>query len=144
MTRATFDTNVLASGFVGRYRPESTPGALVRAWRRGAFVLASSEVLLAELAATFQQPYFRRQLTDADSAAALDLLRREATIVSLTATVAGVATHPEDDLVLATAVSAGSDYLVTGDGPLLRRVSTYEGVRLLSPRAFLTLLEERS
>ena len=47
MTRATFDTNVLASGFVGRYRPDSTPGALLRAWRGGAALAGSSAGAMA-------------------------------------------------------------------------------------------------
>jgi predicted nucleic acid-binding protein len=50
-----------------------------------------------------------------------------------------VATHPEDDLVLATAVSAHADYLVTGDRKL-QRLGSYQGVRILSPREFLAVL----
>jgi predicted nucleic acid-binding protein len=55
-------------------------------------------------------------------------------------TVTGVATHPEDDLVLAAAVSAGADYLVTGDRKL-QALDTFEGVRILSPRQFLDMIE---
>lgn len=51
-----------------------------------------------------------------------------------------MATHPEDDLVLATAVSAQADYLITGDA-MLRKLRTYEGVSIVSPREFLDVLE---
>jgi predicted nucleic acid-binding protein len=51
-----------------------------------------------------------------------------------------VTTHPEDDLVLAVAASARVDYLVTGDKPL-QRLGAYQSVRVISPRAFLDLLE---
>jgi predicted nucleic acid-binding protein len=54
--------------------------------------------------------------------------------------VSGVAAHPEDDLVLATAVGANADYLVTGVKQLLE-TSFYEGTTILSPREFLTILE---
>lgn len=47
--------------------------------------------------------------------------------------------HPEDDLVLAAAVSARADYRVTGDSKLQLR-GRYQGVIILSPRAFLDLL----
>jgi predicted nucleic acid-binding protein len=47
-----------------------------------------------------------------------------------------VATHPEDDLVLATAISAKAEYLVSGDTKL-QRLGTYEGVKIVSPREFL-------
>jgi predicted nucleic acid-binding protein len=50
-----------------------------------------------------------------------------------------VTTHQEDDLILATAVSAKADYLVTGDSKL-QQVGTYQGVAILSPRRFLEIL----
>jgi predicted nucleic acid-binding protein len=50
--------------------------------------------------------------------------------------VQGVATQTADDLVLATAVSAGADYLVTRDGKLLQ-VGSYQGVNIASPTEFL-------
>jgi predicted nucleic acid-binding protein len=68
------------------------------------------------------------------------LLREEATVVVPTVEVVRVATHPEDDLVPASAVSAGVDYLMTGDRQW-QRLGSYEGVRILSPREFLKLLE---
>jgi hypothetical protein len=57
----------------------------------------------------------------------------------ITVSVAGTATHPEDDLILATALSVGVDYLVTGDSKL-QRLRSYQGVTILSPRAFLEAL----
>jgi predicted nucleic acid-binding protein len=53
--------------------------------------------------------------------------------------VQGVATHPEDDVMLATAISGGVDNLVTGDRRL-REVGSIEGIAILSPREFLDLL----
>jgi predicted nucleic acid-binding protein len=53
--------------------------------------------------------------------------------------VQGVASHPEDDLILATAVSAQADYLVTGDRQLLA-LGEYQGAQIVTPRAFATIL----
>ena len=47
----------------------------------------------------------------------------------------------EDDLVLAAALSAGANYLVTGD-TRLQRLRTYEGIRIVSPREFVEVLRE--
>jgi predicted nucleic acid-binding protein len=69
----------------------------------------------------------------------MDMLATDATLVALTVTVTGVASHPEDDLVLATAVSGGAGYLVTGDRQLLR-LANYEGIIILTPRDFLATL----
>lgn len=67
------------------------------------------------------------------------MLRSEAIVTPLTLTVTGVATHPEDDLILATAVAGGASFLVTGDRKL-RAVETFRDVAILSPREFLTRL----
>ena len=141
MSRALVDTNVLASGFTYQ---GSIPDQLLRAWLAGCYELAISEEILTELERTLHKPYFFTRLGVEQIQANLALLRRRASVVSLTAQVRGVATHPEDDLVLAATVSAHSDYLVTGDGPFRRRVPTYQGVSLISPRDFLELLELES
>ena len=133
------DTNVLASGFV-RTNPQSPPVQLVDAWRAQLFILLVSEHILAELARTFEEPYFSTRLTSTQRTADISLISDEATITPITAQVHGVATHFEDDLVLATAVSAKANYLVTGDTKL-QQLGTYEGVTILSPRAFLDMLQ---
>jgi putative PIN family toxin of toxin-antitoxin system len=137
--RATVDTNVLASGLLGLTRDISVPGELLRRWHAGRFQIATSAVLLDELVRTLANPYFASRIAQADIAATLSLLRQS--MVSLTHSVYGIATHPEDDLVLATALSAGSRYFVTGDRKFLDRVPQYEGVRILSPCDFLSLLD---
>ena len=70
-------------------------------------------------------------------------LRADALLQSLTTHVAGEATHAQDDQILATALSAQAPYLVTGDKPLLVR-GHYQWTRLLSPREFLSVLENEA
>lgn len=142
MTTAVADANVLASGFV-RVNLNAAPVLLLDAWQRRLFTLATSEHILTELVHTFEDPYFQRRMTPEQMAGDLALLRRQALLTPITVEVRGIATHPEDDLVLATAVSAPADYLITGDGPLNRRVPEFRGVRLISPRDFLALLQRR-
>lgn len=71
------------------------------------------------------------------------LLEQEAVLTPITRQVQGVATHPEDDLILAAAVSARADYLVTGDDQL-QKLGGFEGVKIVSPREFLRLLDDES
>jgi uncharacterized protein len=136
--RAVLDTNVLASAFV---RPEPAPGQLLQARNDGRFLLPISEHILAELADTFEEPYFASRLPPAQRAENLALLRQKAALILPTALVHGVATHPEDDVVLATAVAAQAEYPVIGDGRFRRRVPAHHGVQLVSPREFLELLQ---
>jgi uncharacterized protein len=53
-----------------------------------------------------------------------------------------IAEDPDDDRVLECAVSAGSDYLVTGDKDLLR-LKQYDAIKIVSVAAFLDLLQRR-
>lgn len=141
MIEAVLDANVFASGVLGYRRPESTPGEIVRRWRTRAFTLITSEHLIAEIERTLADPFFASRIPAPESAAAVEALKRDAHLTALTVTVAGVATHPEDDLVLAAAVSAAAEYLVTGDKQL-QRLGVYHGVTIVSPRDFLTRLQQ--
>ena len=137
---AVLDTNVLASGTVTAI---TTPGQILDYWHLGRFNLVISEHIIDELKQTFNKPYFQKRVSSASVANFIDLLQNEALIIPITVKVQGVATHFEDDLVIATAVSAKADYLVTGDGPLIRKVGrTYQGVNLVTPNDFLQILQQ--
>jgi len=139
VTEVTLDANALTAGAVGFRILQSTPDELVRRWRAGAFDLILSDHLLAETERTLQKTYFRSRLRQAEIAQFIAMLANDTTIVPLTVTVQGVASHPEDDLVLATALSGNADYLVTGDRQLLR-LGSYAGVIIVTPRDFLAML----
>jgi putative PIN family toxin of toxin-antitoxin system len=139
--RAVLDANVLASGFVSMQNPESTPGQIVRLWRAGKFELVVSVHLRAEVVRILQQPYFRRRLSPAQSSRAAALLRYSATQVGITEEVHDNATHHEDDLILATAVSAKVAYLVSGDEKL-QKLRMYEEVAIVGPREFLQIVTQ--
>ncbi|MDQ2654250.1 MAG: putative toxin-antitoxin system toxin component, PIN family [Chloroflexota bacterium] len=140
MISAVFDTNVLASGLVGETRPESTPGELLRRWRARRFTLVVSEPILAELERTLTNPYFSNRFPPAAIAEIITRISTEAHVQRVTVSLPGVATHPEDDAILATALSGGIAWLVTGDRQLQQR-GVYSGTRLLSPRQFLEFLD---
>lgn len=136
MIRALLDANVLVSGFPA---PGRTTSALIDRWRAGQFQLISSQHILAEVERAWIKPYWQARFGPELVERALALLRQEAVVTPLTVMVSGVASHPEDDLELAAAVSAQVDYLVTGDR-MLQRLGSYQGVSIRSPRAFLDLL----
>jgi putative PIN family toxin of toxin-antitoxin system len=140
---AVLDTNVLASAILGLPRPTSTPGELLRRWYGGAFTLIVSEHILSELGRTLSDRYFTSRLEPDQVTAAFEDLRVDAVMQPIRISVQGVATQPKDDLILAAALSAGADYLVTRDKPL-QALGHYQTVRLLSPRQFLDLLESEA
>ena len=140
MIRAVLDTNVLASGFVEFATAERAPARLLRLWREQHFALVVSAEILTELLNTLADPYFRRQLTLEQIHAAQLLLQEEAIWTPLTVRVSGVATHAADDQIVAAAVSAQAEYLVIGDKKL-QQLGACRGVRVVSPRTFLDLLQ---
>ena len=140
MIRATLDTNVLASGVVTS--AQTVNGQVIQAWRENKYTLVLSEAILTEFSRTLLQPYFSARLTAAQIEATLNLFRTEATIVSPIVTVKGVATHPEDDPIIATALSGKAHYLVTRDEKLQKKVQEYKGVSIISPPVFLHRLRE--
>ena len=140
MTRAVIDTNVLLSGVLGYARPTSTPGEILRRWRQDAFTLILSPALLLELEDTLARPYFVEQLTAEQRRRALASFGAYAELVDLTVDVRGAAPDPDDDHVLAAAVSSQAEYLVTGDRGLVG-LGSYEDIAIITPRAFLDLLE---
>ena len=57
-------------------------------------------------------------------------------------TLKAVPLDPKDDMIVATAVAARADYLVTGDRRHLIVLGDYDGIRILDPRAFLSELKD--
>lgn len=103
------------------------------------FELLVSGHILREVLNTLVKPYFVEHVDIEVSREMLEALAEHATHVRITHAVSGVASHPDDDHVLEAALSAGADYLVTGDGPF-QRVKLYGGVAIESPRTFLEIL----
>jgi putative PIN family toxin of toxin-antitoxin system len=138
MTRVVLDANVLVSGFPDS---ASVPGILIEFWLVRRFNLVISEHILDGISRAWNKDYFRFRFKEEQAATALELHRDRAMMVVPADTVRNVADDEEDDLVLATAIAGSADYLVTGDKGLLR-IGSFEGVTILDPRAFLTILSE--
>lgn len=81
----------------------------------------------------------RYAYTTADVRAFIDELRHLAELVEPLPEVRGVVRDPDDDHVVATALAAGADAIVTGDADLLD-LGTHAGMAILTPRAFLERL----
>lgn len=143
MIRAVLDANTIASG-MARFRTGTTaPAAILRAWVTGEFELLLSEHILDEVLRTLAKPYFLARVGHDVFEEMLDAFLSRATPVQVTQSVSGVASHPEDDLVLAAVASAGADYLVTGDRQL-QRLDAFWGGRIVSPAEFRAILDGAS
>src|SRR4051795_5436808 len=139
MPRAVLDSSVLVSAFL-------TPhGSVVRLLHEPAgsqYQLCLSEYILTETAETLlSKPQLRNYAyTDTDVRDFIRWLLTYAEMIADLPTLHAVPDDPKDDPIIATAVAAKADYLVTGDRAHLLPIGQYEDIRIVSPREFLDIL----
>lgn len=139
--RILLDTNVLAIGIAEYEMGSSRPSAEIwRRWQTKQFDLLVSAHLLQELVQTLGKAWFQDRLSPSRTNGIVAELRFQATSVDITHDVRGVASHWQDDLVLAAAVSGKADFLVTRDKEF-RQVDEYAGVKIRTPAEFLVELD---
>lgn len=126
-----FDTNVIVAALLSNGLCHECFRRVVRGR-----LLASSPALLQELESTLR----RKFAVTVAAEAFLGALRDRVRLVDPIPLPARVCRDRDDDLVLATAMAAGAELIVTGDQDLLV-LGTYEGVRLVTPREFLEWLD---
>lgn len=139
MIRVVFDANVLVAGTPAT---SGTLAALIDQWRAREFQVVISEHIIDGVSRGWAKPYWLNHISPSQVDRGLRLIRRKAEWTAITVNVEGPATHPEDDLVLATAVSGNAEFLVTSDIPF-RGVGSYRGIVILTPREFLNLPERK-
>lgn len=138
--RVVADANVVVSGAIA---PLGAPAAVLRGWRAEVFELVVSDDILKEYERVLRYPRIRRRhgLDDDEIAALIDGFRRFATVVEVTERLRIVADDPADDRYLECARAASAAFIVSGDRHLLD-LREHAGIRVLSPRAFLALLDD--
>ena len=139
MIAAVLDANIIVSATVSTV---GIPFRVLQAAKAGQYRWITSTPIIAEVMRALQRPRVQRRytITSDDLQVVSELLAKRAIATPLTVQVYGVATHPEDDEILATAVSAQADYLVTGDRQLLA-LGSFHGTEIISPRRFLAILQ---
>jgi hypothetical protein len=139
LLRVLLDRNVLISAAL---RPIGPPGQIVRALlHRQSFQLVLSHAIVAEVERALGRPKIRKALREPDEARLwLVDLAAIADLVEDTGKVAGECRDPADDMVLSAAIEGRVEVVVTGDDDLLT-LKEHEGIAIVSPRAFLGLLD---
>lgn len=136
--RAVIDTNVLLSGLLWRGAPHS----LIEHVQAGALTMVSSPALLAELAAVISRAKFDEILVRSNTSRERTLaeMRQIAEVIMPPPLPQPVCRDPDDDHVLACALAAKADLIVTGDADLLN-LREYQGIRIIAATEALRLIE---
>ncbi len=136
--RVTVDNNVVISAFLWG----GNPRRVLNAARSGTIGIFTSAELLAELYDVLSRRQFEKPLIAANSSAdtILDQYRALAHKVLAKDIEPFILRDPDDDSVLACAISSNSDFIVTGDKDLLD-IMEYRGIPVLTPKDFLDVME---
>lgn len=134
--RVVLDPNVLVSAAIS---PAGPPRQILTAWTNERFDLIVSPAVLDELADVLARPKLERFITTAIAVAFIAGLATDAIIVADPPDPPSVSPDPDDDYLIALALAAGADYLVSGDRHLLEL--TEPDPPILTPRQFLDLFD---
>ena len=136
--RVVLDTNVIVSAL---YRG-GKPGIILALAHHGEIQLVISPFLLNELNRTLQKERFR--LTPRLIREYLRYVTRSVITVSPRFTFSEFqGQHAPDNRVLECAVAGGAQFIITGDQAILH-LRSYQGIRILTPAAFLQTLQRRT
>lgn len=134
--RVVLDPNIAISALI---TPNGTTGQVVRAGLSGRYRTIVCPGLLEELDDVLRRPKLRRWFTTDDAAEFLADLIGLAETYPDTSDPPPICRDPDDDYLLALAVQAHADLLVSGDHDLLSL--GWPPVEIISPRAFLDRLD---
>lgn len=138
MIRVVVDANVFVSALLN---PQGAPAQVFDAWRTEQFQLVVSGAILEEIGRVLRYPRIARyhRWSEERLRLFLDDLSHLAMHTPGEITLAVVQDDPPDNRYLECAVEGEAAYIVSGDR-LLLDLREYQGVRILSPRAFLEVL----
>ena len=132
--KAVLDTNVLLAALL----TEGVCAKLLTRARKRQFNLLTCPFILHEFERILTKKF---SATKQEKENALALITEAAQeIVKPSDIPIGACRDKDDDNVLACAVEAGADYLVTGDKDLLH-LKVFKGIRIIPPREFELLFD---
>lgn len=136
--RVVIDTNVLLSGLLWR----GAPHALIEHAQAGTLAMVSSPALLAELAEVISRAKFDDILARSSTSRehCLAEMRQMVDVIVPPPLPQPVCRDPDDDHVLACALAAQADLIVSGDADLLD-LREYQSIRIVDAAEALRLIE---
>lgn len=130
--RVVLDTNVVVSGILSR---EGNPARVLDLWKKSAFTLVISQPLYEEIISILTKLKPKYKIPAVAIKGVAELLRDRSFWVEIKHTPE-LTRDPKDDMVVATAVTAKSDFLVTGDDDILALGRSYKKVKIRKPAEF--------
>jgi uncharacterized protein len=127
-----FDTNV----FIAALITEGLCSRLLRRARAGEFALVACPVILEEIQRALRQKF--KLTRDEITWATAPIVEAISRMLEPETSITGICRDADDENILACAVAARAEYLVTGDADLLT-IGSFREVTIVSPRDFEAL-----
>ena len=133
--KAVFDTNVLIAAFLTE---GLCSGLLIRA-RKHAFNLVLCDDIIREFEDILTKK-FKLPSTDISEISAI-VSEAASEILHKLDPIPNICRDPNDDMIIACAIDAAADYIVTGDEDLLI-LNRYKDIVIMNPRNFEALFAD--
>lgn len=141
--RVVLDANVLVSALL---RFQNAPSAeIYAAIRANQLIFVTSKAILAEVQDVLSRDRLaiKYQLSPQKQLAMVAEIQAVAYVVKIKMAISAVAADPDDNKVLACAMKGKAAYIVTGD-PHLLDLHVFYQIKIVTPRAFLAVLNAKS
>jgi len=133
--KAVFDTNVLIAAFLTE---GLCSGLLIRV-RKQAFNLVLCDDIIREFEGILMKKF---KLTSIDISEISTIVSEAASeILHKLGPIPNICRDPNDDMIIACAIDAAADYIVTGDEDLLI-LKRYKDIVIINPRNFESLFAD--
>jgi len=133
--KAVFDTNVLIAALLTE---GLCSGLLIRA-RKHNFDLVLCDNIIRKFKGILTKK-FKVSSSDISEITSI-IIEASSEILHKTASAPRICRDPNDDMIIACALDADADYIVTGDEDLLI-LKRYKNILIINPRHFETLFAE--
>ena len=131
--KVVFDTNILVSALLFK----GGLAALVDLWKKGRLIPVLSRETFQEFKAVLEYPKFSLMRQEIKVIIAEEVLPYFE-VIEIADTVKGICRDADDDKFIACGVSAGADFIVSGDKDLLD-MGRYKSVRIISALVLLQM-----
>ncbi len=138
--RNVLDANVIISGLINAH---GLPGKILEALRNREFILVSSQPINEEVLEVMDRPHLRDKYDLAEHLFDIAFILWKNADVVANLPVLKVSKDPDDNKFLSTALGGLAHYLVTGDIKGLLDLQEYNGIGIVTPKQFLTILNKQ-
>ena len=135
--KVLLDTNVFVSGVFW----EGTPSLILNLWRQKKIKLILSQMIFEEYKEVLLD--LNQSLHRVPVESILELVLENASFCHPSPLAKPICEDPDDDIFFECAASGKVDCLVSGDKKVLK-LNGFQGIRVLTPRAFLNWFESGS